>query len=321
MPRGMTSEASLIGRIRKVFGGLVAPGAYEFVDDAAMIPPVVGHRARVITTDMVVEGVDFDRALYPLAYAGFRALAQNLSDVAAMGAVPVGFVWSLAVPPSFSDDDVEEFARGAAILAKIRRVPIYGGDFSSTPGPMVCAVTAFGDVEGVPVRRSGARPGDEVWLSGPVGASAAGLRLLGGRALEQGGGPVDTDAFESWLRALPDDAAACVRAHVRPVPGDGAPLAGVATACIDVSDGLALDAARLAQASGVRLDLDEVPVAPGATHDEAWHGGEDFKLLVTAPPRQRIEDAVRVGVVAAGAGVTEKGARVEPRGWDHFSSR
>lgn len=308
------NEAHIVEIVKRAFGPLVAPGAYDLLDDAAMIPPVLGHRSRVVTTDVVVEGVDFDTALYPAMYAGYRALAQNVSDLSAMGAFPVGFVWSLAVPARWLEDDaaaVAELARGAAVLAKLRTVPLFGGDLSSTSGPLVLGITAFGDVDGVPVRRVGARPGDVLYLSREVGGSAAGLRALQQRV-------PDGKPFDAWLRDLPDDTARCVRDHIMPLPGDPGTLAG-ASAAIDVSDGLALDAHRLAAASGVRLELDALDraIAAGANRADALFGGEDYALLFTAPPTARV-DGIRLGRVVEGEGVWEGGARVESRGWDHF---
>lgn len=314
------NELDLIGRIRDAFGSVVAPGAWSFSDDAALMPPLLPRHTRVITTDMVVEGVDFDRTLYPLAYAGARALAQNLSDVGAMGGTPTGFVWSLAIPRADVGEALDDFVRGTAALAKTRRVPLFGGDLSSTTGPLTCSITAFGDVDGQPVRRSGARVGDDVWLTWPVGASAAGLRRLRARDA-----PVDDPAkFDAWLRALPDAEARIVRAHIRPLPPDGAALAGRATSCIDVSDGLAIDAHRLARASGVRLELDALAAAidADATRDDALAGGEDYALLFTLPSahgKPPIE-AVRIGRVVEGDGVWADSARIESKGFDHFVS-
>jgi thiamine-monophosphate kinase len=319
-------ESSIIDAIQSAFGGLVAPGAYDLVDDAAMIPPVIGDRSRVITTDVAVEGVDFDRALYPIVYAGFRALAQNVSDVAAMGASAVGFVWSLAIPSSWSSSDIAEFARGAAILAKLRRVPLFGGDLSRTTGPLVCSITAFGDVVGRPIRRSTAKPGEAVFVLGmrprSLGASAAGLRML--RARERGeDASLTTAHFDAWLRALPENEAACVRAHLSPLPADGSAIAGAASACIDVSDGLAVDAHRLARASGVRLELDPQQVldviAPGAERDDALSGGEDYALLFTAPAHAKVDGAMRIGVVVAGQGVAVGTEELAASGFDHFA--
>lgn len=312
------NENDLIARIKDAFGSVVAPGAWSFGDDAALMPPLLARHTRVITTDVVVEGVDFDRALYPLAHAGARALAQNLSDVGAMGGTPTGFLWSLALPRDDVAGAVDEFVRGAAALAKMRRVPLFGGDLSSTTGPFTCSITAFGDVDGQPVRRSGARVGDDVWLSAPVGASSAGLRRLRMRDAPAD----DPAAFDAWLRALSDAEARVVRAHIRPLPPDGAALARRATACIDVSDGLAIDAHRLARASKVRLDLDALSAAidVDGTREDALAGGEDYALLFTLPRGQSAPiDAVRIGRVVEGEGVTSAGVALAAQGFDHFS--
>jgi thiamine-monophosphate kinase len=318
-------EAALVETIRVAFGSMVAPGAWGFSDDCAMMPPVVGNRSRVVTTDVAVEGVDFDLALYPAMYAGYRALAQNVSDVVAKGAVPVGFVWSLAIPPHWLEGGPEgglegglvaELAKGAAVLSKLRTVPLFGGDLSSTSGPLVISVTAWGDVEGLPCRRAGARAGDELYVSGPLGASAAGLRRLRTRPAQA--------AFDGWLRGLSADEAACVRAHITPLPADPRELVD-ATAAMDVSDGLLLDASRLARASGLRVELDpagvDAAIAPGATREDALAGGEDYVLLFAAPPRERGGSRVRgfrIGTLLPGEGVWEAGKRLEPRGFDHF---
>ncbi|MCC7109679.1 MAG: thiamine-phosphate kinase [Deltaproteobacteria bacterium] len=315
----LDSEESLVEALKGLF--FLAPGALDLHDDAALLPHVPG-RQRVVTTDVVVEGVDFDRALYPALYAGTRAMAQNLSDLGAMGAAPLGFVWSLAIPPSWSEGELLDFARGAAVIAKLARCALYGGDLSSTLGPLCCSITAFGDVEGAPLLRSGARPGDSLWLSAPLGASAAGLRRL-----RQGDAPHEPAAFRSWLGALPELEARAVRAHLQPVLPEGARLVGHVNACMDVSDGLSLDAHRLAHASRVRLELDALDAAvdPAATRDDALSGGEDWALLFSARAAPPIE-AVRVGRVVAPAhaddvGVWLDGTRLAPRGWEHFQRR
>lgn len=315
----LDSEQSLVDALRRLF--FVAPGALDLKDDAALLPHVPG-RQRVVTTDLVVEGVDFDRALYPAVYAGMRAMTQNLSDLGAMGATPLGFVWSLAVPPSWSEAELLDFARGAAVPAKLARLSLYGGDLSRTDGPLVCSITAFGDVEGAPLLRSGARPGDRLFLSAPLGASAAGLRRL-----RQGDAPLDPAAFRAWLTELPELEARAVRAHLQPVLPDGASLVGHASACMDVSDGLSLDAHRLAHASRVRLELDELDAAvdSAATRDDALSGGEDWALLFAARGSPPI-DAVRIGSVEAAVapeevGVWLDGERLEPRGWEHFRTQ
>ncbi len=307
-----TDEASLIARVRAAFAGRLGPDALDLADDAALLPAVAPGATRVVTTDAVVEGVDFDEALYPLQLAGRRAILQNVSDLSAMGAVPVGFVWSLAIPPRWLfDDRVAAFCDGAAAACAETGLLLLGGDLSSTTGPLVASITAFGDVAGAPLRRCGARVGDGIYVDRPLGASAAGLRAL----LAARPGP----AYASWHAALPQDVRACVDAHTSPAPATtlARALVGRASSCIDVSDGLAIDLARLCAASGVGAAIAALAVASGATSDDALHGGEDFALLFTSAAP--FAGALRIGTVVAGQGVTVDGAPIAPRGFDHFA--
>jgi thiamine-monophosphate kinase len=274
------TEQDLIARIGALFqeaGAFVGP----LDDDAAILPPVPAGAVRVLSTDAVVEGVDFRRDLYPFSVAGGRALRQALSDLAAMGAVPVGFVWSLQVPKSWERADVEAFCRGAAVVAAEHGVALAGGDVGKTSGPFAASMTVWGDVFGAPLSRRGAQPGDSVWVSRPVGGSACGLRLL----LRETPGA----DFVHWRGGLGVSEAAAVRAHLEPVPALalGQQLVGVATAALDVSDGLLLDLDRLALASGVSVVLDQLEAAvdeeAGATLADALGGGEDFALAFTLP--------------------------------------
>ncbi len=310
----MGGEEQLIARIRAVFAAHGVQG--EAADgDAWRIDALL---ATHLTTDVVVEGVDFDRALYPLRFAGHRALAQNLSDLYACDAEPVGFVWSLAIPPSFSIDDVAEFSEGAAALAAGIGCPLLGGDLSSTSGPLVCSITAVGRTPAVPLRRSGARVGQHLWLTRKLGASAVGLRLLRSRASSS------SLSFAAWRQGLEASQARAVRAHLEPAPFHGLEsLADHAVAAIDISDGLARDSWRLARSSKVALDLcflaGAVDVDAGAVVDDALYGGEDWALLFCGP--DGLPDppgCVRVGRVVAGEGVWRDGALVPDRGYDHF---
>lgn len=318
-------EATLIHLVATAFEGLVPRGALGFVDDAAALPPAAAGSTRVVTTDMVVEGIDFARALGPLESAGYRALVQNASDLAAMGARPVGFVWSLALPRAWLDEgaaSVRRFSQGAARAAREHGLALFGGDLSGTDGPMTCAVTAFGDVDGAPLLRSGARPGDAVYVSGTLGGSAAGLEVLLGKG------------------SSPDEERACQR-HLWPVAETtlGPALVGRATACIDVSDGLALDLARLCKASGVGAELDDVSAAfdPAAGQGDeakrrALEGGEEYRLLFTLPRGDTLDGLISaeggppiaIGHLVEGEGLHERHADgttqlLTPRGWDHFA--
>lgn len=317
-------EADVVAAIRDAFARAGALGD-PLDDDAATLPAQAHGAVRIVTTDAAVQGVDFDDALYPLRFAGVRAIAQNVSDVVAMGARPVAFVWALATPKEWAvDGRLQAFVEGAAAEARRARMPLLGGDLSSTTGPFVASVTAFGDVRGTAVRRGGARPGDGVYVARPLGASAAGLRAL--LAARAGG------RFDAWLARQDGLARAAIAAHLDPRPPveAGPLLAGRATSCIDVSDGLAIDLARVCAASGVGAVLDALDdgVHPAASRDDALSGGEDFVPLFTTSDEKLLdaieavcgERPVRVGRIVAGAGVVLDGRPLAPAGWDHFGA-
>lgn len=304
-------EQAIIDAIAAAFRDLGAL-ADALADDTALLPAQAAGVERVITADVVVEGRDFARALYVLEHAGGRALVQNLSDIAAAGAVPVGFVWSLGIPPTTSLDDVRAFSRGAARVAAAARCPLLGGDLSRTDGPLFAAITILGDVRGARLTRGGAQPGDDVFVSRPTGGSAAGLRALQAGVTLEGAGDIDARA---------------IRAHVEPDAelALGQALVGVATACIDVSDGLLLDLSRLARTSRVGLDLDglaaAVDVSAGATEADAYGGGEDWALAFSAPAGAPVPArCIRIGRVRAGQGLWRGGAPLMPQGYDHFAT-
>jgi thiamine-monophosphate kinase len=219
----------------------------------------------LLAADTLVAGVDADFSLTSLADFGWKAMAANLSDIAAMGGRPAHALVSVVGlgPPGLG-----ELYEGIVEAATRYQCPVVGGDLSAGE-TLVVSVTVTGRVEGRAVLRSGARPGDSIWVTGPLGAAAAGLRCL--RAGREGLGTAE---------------ASLVRAHARPLPalaeGAAARDAG-ATAMIDVSDGLVADLAALARSSGVGFELEEVPVAPSATVEEALGGGDDFVLVFTLP--------------------------------------
>lgn len=300
-------------------------------DDAAVVAAPDGRF--VVTTDTMLEGADFRLGWSRWHDLGWKAVATNLIDVAAMGARPTSLVVALAVPPSTRVAALEEFARGLAdaIAAMAPGVGVVGGDLG-TARHGVIAVTAFGDLEGrAPVLRSGASAGDAVWLVGALGLAATGLRHLFAAAVDEAAEPV-RDAAERLRRGAHGASIDAQLAPVTPI-GAGALLADLgATAMLDVSDGLALDAARVARASGVRIALEATGVAlaaPGASLEAALHGGEDHALLVTipadvAPPPELAGHPVRrIGVVEApaadeGGTVTLDGEPLEARGWDPY---
>jgi thiamine-monophosphate kinase len=312
----MDSEDVVIAAIRDIFRQVGACGEEDDADTARIDHLFVSHA----TTDVVVEGVDFDRALYPLCFAGLRALAQNMSDLYAADAEPVGFLWALSIPPSYTLDDVRAFSRGAASLAGALGVPLLGGDLSRTVGPMQCAITALGRAPQLAVTRRGARAGQGLWLTRRVGASAVGLRIL----LRDRPGD-DEGTFARWRRGLSATEARAVTAHVEPSPVHGLErLTDFAVAAIDVSDGLGRDASRLARGSGLAVDFDAlddaVDVAAGATVDDALGGGEDWAILLAVPDGLQPTGCIRVGRLVAGqpGALLRHGQPMAIVGHDHF---
>jgi len=300
-------------------------------DDAAVVRGRA-DRALIVTCDSQLEGVHFRRASAAPFDVGWKAMAVNLSDVAAMGGVPRFALVSLALPVALALPWVEELYRGLTEVGGAYGVTVIGGNLSRTPGPITVDVTLLGEVEaGLVVRRTGARAGDRVLVTGTLGASGAGRRLAG-----RG-------------RRLPGRAR-LVAAHRRPTPrvheGRAAALSGHVTAMIDLSDGLAADLIRLCEANelGVRLDADAVPIGDEVRGAAALlgidalalalYGGEDYELLMASPParaaaladRLRAETGTPATIVGtflpAGEGrhVIAGGTAIPlaARGWDHF---
>ena len=291
---------------------LLGPG-----DDAAVLAAPDGRY--VVTTDMMVHGPDFRLAWSSPEDLGWKAAATNLADVAAMGAVPTALVVAIAMPRELSLSTVEGIADGfrQACDALAPGCGVVGGDLS-TSTVLTVAVTAFGDLEGrSPVRRSGARPGDTLALAGKMGAAARGIRLLFDEAVDPLTGEPDQKLAESLRLAHAD----VIAAQLRPVPpiaaGSSAAQAG-ATAMLDISDGLALDARRLADASGVSLWLDSEQLGPDP--QTALRGGEDHSLLATFPPNSDLPlDFHPIGRVREGSGIWVDGELFTERGgWDPY---
>ena len=269
------SEASLTGEfafIERLRGRLPAIG-----DDAAVVAVPPGDL--LLTADAVVSGVHFDLDLVGIDDVGWKALAVNVSDVAAMGGRPLHALVTVAGP--LGEIDVDGLYDGLLAAADVFACPVVGGDLVAAPVLMV-SVAVTGTLDGgPPLLRSGAAPGDLLFVTGPLGSSAAGRELLrSGRGGE-----------------APDLALAHRRPRARVAEGRTARTAG-ATAMIDLSDGLASDVRHVAEASGVGIALDRVPVAVGvarAMGDDgvaaALGGGEDYELLFAAPEATRVETA------------------------------
>jgi thiamine-monophosphate kinase len=265
-------------------------------DDAAVF---VSSGRLVWTIDTQIEGSHFDRRWLPLADIGYRAFQAAASDLAAMGARPLAALSNLALPKAFSDAQLLQVTRGQAEAAAECRCPVIGGNLARA-SELSITTTLLG-VVAKPLLRSGARIGDELWLWGEVGLAAAGLRALqGGRAK----GAALRACVERWRRP-------------KALIAEGRKLAGRAHAALDVSDGLAGDAAHLARASHVRLVFDALLLEAALTPELrsgaevlgesalelALLGGEDYALLAAGPARLRPRGARRIGHVERGSGV------------------
>ena len=304
MTNSSSKRPSEFALIAELFAPLAkaAPGAFGLLDDAAVIAPPPGHDL-VTTVDALVEGVHF-RGDDPPDLIAKKVLRVNLSDLAAKGAVPVGYLLALVLPKTKDMEWLRAFARGLQEDQAAFGVPLLGGDTTSTPGPLTVSVTAFGTVpSGQMIRRSGAQPGDLVFVSGTIGDAGAGLAGLNG----------ETEAEESLVRRyrLPEPRLALGRA-----------LRGVASAGLDVSDGLLADLGHIAEVSEVRIAIEAASIPRSAALRglfgdsvqaivRAATSGDDYELAFTAPPASR--EAILAAAARAGVPVTEIG-RVEAGG-------
>ncbi len=299
-------------------------------DDAALLRPPPGH-ALAVALDTLIEGVHFPVGTAP-ADIGYKALAVNLSDLAAMGATPAWALMSLSLPHA-ERRYVEQLLDGFMALAEPHRVALVGGD--TVRGPLAISITVHGFVpEAQALRRSGARPGDAVFVTGTLGDAAAGLACL----------DRERDDADRLLTASVDSRKALLARLNRPTPriAAGQLLRGAASACIDVSDGLVADLAHLCAASGVgaQLDAGALPLSSALltlfadpARDFALTGGDDYELCFTASAERAgpiLADlarsgggATRIGRIVEGQGVDVRDAdgrplKVSTQGWDHF---
>ena len=303
-------------------------------DDAALV--AAGRdRDFILSTDLSIEGVHFNRRLHPARSVGHRALARSLSDVAAMGGIPRFALLSIAFPRATTRAWVEEFFQGLLRLARRFRVDVIGGDTAVVARAGMMDVTVVGEVpRGKALRRSGARPGDQVFVSGWLGRSALGLQILKSRARGKGGiAPLASGAKEIE---------ASLRAHLYPEPrcelGSFLQRTRLASALMDISDGLSTDLTRLCDASGVGAEIraEQVPgpeiSQPAKSLELALHGGEDYELLFTVPARKAAQlpgrfqgiPLRRIGEIKRSRNlilICRDGAKVPlvAAGYDHFS--
>ena len=315
------SERELIARIQQLLPPAPPWLLVGIGDDAAIVEPE-RNRVEVLTVDAIVEGVHFDRAFVPPDAIGHRALAVNLSDLAAMGATPRLALLSMALPAALPLADFEAIAAGIAALAAAHRLHVVGGNLTRSPGPLMIDVTLVGTVKRRQgLTRAGAKPGDDLYVSGTIGGAAAGLRLL-----KDGVSRQSQSQSQSSGQTAADDGR-LTQKYLRPEPRVrlGVLLARnrAASACVDLSDGLADAAQRIAEASGVGVTLDAaaLPIDPGARRFFEAHGldpveeslaaGDDYELLVAVRPRARgrLAGAIRHG----GTPLTRVGRCTEER--------
>jgi len=325
MPQALPEEDALIARLAGLLPA-VQHTRLAIGDDAAVVEQPGGDLL-LITTDLLMEDVHFRLHWGEFAQLGWKALAQNLSDIAAMGGTPTHAVIALGLPPRVSPDQAAELYRGIGELASASGVDIVGGDTIRSSGPLTLGVTVLGRVAASELlTRQGGRPGDALFVTGALGAAAAGVRLLdSGRSVPETLRP----ALLAQLQPQPRLAAARALA-----------TAGCVTAMMDLSDGVATDLHRLCRQSGTGavVERDRLPVAPVVPAACAWLaeggvrcsplelalcGGEDFELLLAAPPaaeealRARIAPLplTRIGALTAGPDVLLRDAGDAPLPW------
>lgn len=317
----MVSERALIAHIRRLAQSVSSESVIQGIADDCAILRISTGCELLVTTDLCVEDVHFRQAWHPAVVVGHRCLARGLSDIAAMGGEPLACFLSLGLPEDLSQAWANNFLRGLLRLAKRFRVQLAGGDISAAPKITADIVVTGQAPKGKAVLRSGARPGERIYVTGSLGGSAATLKQLfaGKKIKPQKSNP-----------------------HFYPTPrievGNYLRENRLATAMIDLSDGLSVDLTHICDESGVAslLISSKIPVGKNANIDLALHGGEDYELLFTAPKRANIPSRI------AGIAVTEVGeirnrtdyssaiqilgdnGRVRPlpqRGWQHFAKR
>ena len=365
-------ELALLHKIRLRFASTTTPELRLGIgDDCAILRPAPGEEFAV-TTDLSIAGRHFRLDWHPAESVGHRALARGLSDLAAMGARPVAAFLSLALPRELVQKPkarsprklqgasakrgvwIDHFLDGFLALAQAHQVPLAGGDLAESALAVADVVLTGAVTQGEALLRSGAGPGDLIYVTGSLGAAAVGLEHLAKLAAALKRARPRPKA--SALPQIPPRFMAMLTPHLFPTPrvAQGLWLArnAMATAAIDLSDGISTDLAHVCAESGVAAELDAaaLPFAPGATPAQALNGGEDYELLFTAPPAARVPSSIegvpvtQIGRIvtrsggAAGKGaarrgraigrssaspitlVTPKGAvPLTPQGWQHFS--
>ncbi len=356
--RGQTrlAELGLIERIRLRATQVPTPELRLGIGDDCAVLRLAPEEEVAVTTDLSIAGRHFRLDWHPAESVGHRALARGLSDLAAMGARPVAAFLSLALPKDLVQEPkarsaaprsasrrstpalfIDRFLDGFLSLAQAYQVPLAGGDLAESTLAVADVVLTGAVRQGEALLRSGARSGDLIYVTGNLGGAAVGYAYLAQLAAA-----LKRDRSRSRLKTLPQippRAMAVLSPHLYPKPrvAQGLWLArnAMATAAIDLSDGLSTDLAHLCAESGVAAELDaaSLPIAPGANALQMLHGGEDYELLFTAPPAARVPaniegvSVTRIGRIVAPERtsspitlITPKGAiALTPQGWQHFS--
>lgn len=305
-------------RIARYFAPLAGPEGLGLKDDAALLTPRAGQEI-VLTVDQMIEGVHFFPHDAPDLIAR-KLLRRNLSDLAAMGAKPVGYLLTTALPAGLEESWLAKFAEGLAADQREFGFSLFGGDSSSSLGARSFTATLIGEVAaGEALRRGGARPGDDLWVTGTIGDAALGLRARRG--------------------ALRDVSGYLTERSLLPTPRVGLRLAGIVHAAIDISDGLVQDLEHICTASGLRAEViaDLVPCSEAAAAfgtemlEARLTDGDDYELLLAAPPENAMAlqracgdlPVTRIGRFTHGEGVEIRDAaggriKLAKAGWTHF---
>jgi thiamine-monophosphate kinase len=301
--------------IARYFAPMAAPGGLALLDDTALFKPPVGQDL-ILTQDALVAGVHFF-ADDPATTIAQKALRVNLSDLAAKGASPSGFLLALALPQHWTPDWLQQFAAGLAQDSALYDCPLFGGDTVMTPGPLSLSLTAFGVVpSGTMVPRTGIRSGDRLYVTGTIGDAALGLRLRLNRPEDQ-----------AWISALAAPARDfLIERYLLPQPRLALrqALREAANGGMDISDGLVGDISKMMRASGVtgRIALSHIPLSAAATaavracprlFDTVTTGGDDYELVIAVAANrmadfERLAAAAAVPVTAIGEAVAGDGA-------------
>jgi thiamine-monophosphate kinase len=310
------AERELIRRIRQSAGSRKRRAGQGIGDDCAVLSLPRGHEA-LITTDFTLEDVHFRREWHPADSVGHRCLTRGLSDIAAMGGIPISAFLSLALPADLPQKWVDGFISGLLRLAKTYKITLAGGDTAQSPAGILADIVALGSVPaGTAVLRSGARAGDWLYVTGKLGKSAAALQQL------REGEKLDAALQKHYFYPEP-----------RIAVGQFLRKKKLASAMIDLSDGLSTDLQHICEESGTGAAI-EADALPGSRGPEgiqlALHGGEDYELLFAARPKRRIPKLIagipitRIGEITSGKQMKllrhdGKWQTLEAHGWEHFS--